>query len=102
MSKRKKGKNAEKKNWLPVTLLATGVLLVTAVILFLTASNKAEDNSTLASTGEPPSLAVNSEEIDFGDVKFNKMVNASFVVTNNGGQPLKFTKQPYIELIEGC
>ena len=34
MSKRKKGKNAEKKNWLPVNLLATGVLLVIAVFFF--------------------------------------------------------------------
>ena len=42
MSKRKKGKNAEKKNWLPVTLLATGVLFVIEVMLFLTAGNKAE------------------------------------------------------------
>lgn len=102
MSTRKKGKHTAKKNWLPLILLATGVLLVFAVILFFTIGNKPEDNSTLANTGAPPSLSVNSEEINFGDVKFNKMVNASFVVTNTGGQPLKFTKQPYIELIEGC
>lgn len=102
MSKGKKGKQSTKNKWLPVTILTVGVLLVAAVILFSVLGNKEKNNTITTNTGASPRISVDQEQVDFGDVKFNKMVTASFKVTNNGGQPLKFTKQPYIELIEGC
>lgn len=48
------------------------------------------------------SLKVDQEQIDMGDVKLGRMVEASFRLTNVGDQPLRFTKPPYIEVVEGC
>jgi len=48
------------------------------------------------------SLKVDKEQIDMGDVKLGRMVEASFLLTNVGDQPLRFTKPPYIEVVEGC
>jgi len=47
-------------------------------------------------------LKVDQEQIDMGDVKLGRMVEASFLLTNVGDQPLRFTKPPYIEVVEGC
>lgn len=49
-----------------------------------------------------PSLKVDQEVIDFGDVQLGKTVEATFTVANVGDQPLRFTGQPYIEVLEGC
>jgi hypothetical protein len=49
-----------------------------------------------------PSLKVDRETIDFGDVRYERPVGASFQLTNVGDQPLKFSKTPNVEVIEGC
>ncbi len=52
-------------------------------------------------TGEP-SLKVDKENVDLGDVKLGNNAEVSFEMTNVGNQPLVFTKAPYIEVKEGC
>jgi hypothetical protein len=49
-----------------------------------------------------PRLAVDRELIDFGPVRFNKMVQARFLVRNVGDQPLRITANPPVEAVEGC
>jgi hypothetical protein len=49
-----------------------------------------------------PSLKVDQEKIDLGDVKLGKTVEVTFMLTNVGDQPLRFSKAPYIEVAEGC
>lgn len=49
-----------------------------------------------------PSLQVDQQEINLGDVKVDQVVQASFTLTNVGDAPLRFTKAPYIEVVEGC
>jgi hypothetical protein len=76
--------------WLLVVL--GGGLLLLAAMLF--ARNE--------SGGGTPSIAVDQNKIDYGDVKFG--VNKSFAikVTNTGDGPLRFKENPYIEVLEGC
>ena len=85
--KRKHGKNFP---WLFVVL--GGGLLVLAAILF---ANRSGDGGT-------PSLAVDQQRINYGDVKFG--VNKSFAikVTNKGDGTLRFKEEPFIEVLEGC
>jgi flagellar basal body-associated protein FliL len=49
-----------------------------------------------------PSLKVDQETIDFGDVPVTQMVTATFQLANAGDQPLRFTQEPYIEVKQGC
>lgn len=47
-------------------------------------------------------LAVNTDLIDFGDVRFEKLVQARFRLRNVGDQPLKLAANPTVEVVEGC
>ena len=49
-----------------------------------------------------PRLAVDREEIDFGPVRFGKMVQARFRVKNLGDLPLQIATAPRVEVVEGC
>ena len=49
-----------------------------------------------------PRLQVDKELIDFGAVRFEKMVEARFRLKNVGDQPLRLTIDPQVEAIEGC
>ena len=49
-----------------------------------------------------PRLAVDREEIDFGPVRFDKMVQARFRVKNVGDLPLQIATAPRVEVVEGC
>jgi hypothetical protein len=49
-----------------------------------------------------PSLKVDKEQVDLGDVHLGQWVSATFQLTNVGDKTLRFTRQPYIEVLEGC
>jgi hypothetical protein len=49
-----------------------------------------------------PSLKVDKEKVDLGDVKLGESVSVSFQITNFGNKTLRFSKDPYIETIKGC
>jgi hypothetical protein len=60
------------------------------------------DPNYIPEVTDGPSLKADKERIDFGDVKFNKQVFASFKLTNVGDKDLQFTGSPYVEVKEGC
>jgi hypothetical protein len=66
-----------------------GLLIVAAVLYFV------PQNGT-------PKLAVDREKIDFGYVKHNTKKTFAINVSNTGDGMLKFKKQPYIKVLEGC
>lgn len=49
-----------------------------------------------------PRLAVDSALIDFGPVRFEKLVQARFRLRNVGDQPLQIAADPPVEVVEGC
>jgi hypothetical protein len=49
-----------------------------------------------------PRLEVDKELIDFGSVRFEKMVDARFRLKNVGDQPLALAVERRVEAIEGC
>jgi hypothetical protein len=91
----KKLKRQKQKQKFPWVILAIGgVMLVIAAFLF--ARQGGGDG------GGTPSIAVDQQQIDYGDVKFG--VNKTFAVkvTNTGDGTLRFKEEPYIQVLEGC
>jgi hypothetical protein len=93
--KRKKG-NAK---WMPILIALGGILLVAAA--FLALREKPAPKVPVEVKGSP-SLKVDQEEIDLGDVKLDQTVEVSFQLTNVGDKLLRFSEQPYIEVAAGC
>jgi hypothetical protein len=110
MSKKKKVKvkpykkrTAKPKSKLPMLYIGIGAALVVVVAVWFIVNNQKDSSVTESElTGAPPKLEVDKELIDFGDVPFNEFVTARFKVSNTGGQPLHFTQNPYVEIVEGC
>ena len=92
MGKKNKRQN-QRKNF-PWSLVAIGgVLLIIAAFFF---ANRGGDG------GGTPSIAVDQQKIDYGDVKFNVEKTFAIKVTNTGDGTLRFKEEPYIEVLEGC
>lgn len=87
---------------LPLWQIVVGVvaLVVVGVAAFLLSG--ASQPKVEVTVKGAPSLSVDRNQIDFGDVKLGQTVEASFVVANVGDKPLRFSEPPYIQVVEGC
>jgi hypothetical protein len=94
-----KKRHRQKQKWLPILVALGGVLLVS--LAFLALSKNPGPEAAIEVTGAP-SLKVDQEKVDLGDMKFNQPAQVSFQIINVGDQTLRFTKDPYIEVVEGC
>jgi hypothetical protein len=96
---RKTKKQKKRKFPLPLLILfgVGGFLLVAAMVLF---TGRNRDNAAIGDS--TPMLKVDQERIDYGDVKFNTPKTFTITVTNIGDKELRFTKEPYIKVLEGC
>ncbi len=93
MSKKQKRQKQNNKFILPFIILA-GVLLIVAAFYFA--------NQDGGDVGGSPSIAVDQQKIDYGDVKFGVNKTFAIKVTNTGDGTLRFKEEPYIEVLEGC
>ena len=90
----KKHRRQKQKKSFPWPLVAIGgVLLILAAFFF---ANQGGGG------GGTPSIAVDRQKIDYGDVKFNVEKTFAIKITNNGDGALRFKEKPYIEVLEGC
>ncbi|MCK6585372.1 MAG: hypothetical protein L6Q49_19910 [Anaerolineales bacterium] len=90
----KKHKRQKQKQKFPWIFLALGgVFVVLAVFLF---TRQGGDG------GGTPSIVVDQQKIDYGDVKFGVNKSFSIKVTNTGDGTLRFKEEPYVEIVEGC
>ena len=85
--------------WLPLIIVAGVALIVVALI---SSSGGQSAAPTTPQVSGAPALQVDKEKVDFGDVPLGQTVEVKFEVANVGDQPLRFTKKPYVEVIEGC
>jgi len=93
MSKKYKKQKQKKKNFPWLLLALGGILVVVAGFLF---ARQNDDG------GGTPSIAVDQQKIDYGDVKFGVNKTFAIKVTNTGDGTLRFKEEPYIEILEGC
>ena len=90
----KKHRRQKQKKSFPWPLVAIGgVLLILAAFFF---ANQGGGG------GGTPSIAVDRQKIDYGDVKFNVEKTFAIKITNTGDGTLHFKEEPYIEILEGC
>jgi len=103
MSEHKKKKQLrhqrKKQPWPMVVLLAVGVLLIIGAIF---AFKKPSAPKEAVEVSGKPSLKVDQQKIDLGDVKLGQTVEVKFKLTNVGDQTLSFDKAPYVDVVEGC
>ena len=93
MSKKQKKQKQKNKPFLPLIVLG-GVLLIAAAFYFA--------NQGVGDNGGTPSIAVDQQKIDYGDVKFGVNKTFAIKITNTGDDTLRFKEEPYIEVLEGC
>ena len=91
-SKRRKQK---KKSINPVVWVIGGGVLLIAAALFLAFGGDKDSGGT-------PTLTVDQQVIDYGDVKLNTNLTFEINVTNTGDGTLRFKEKPYIQVLEGC
>ncbi len=82
-------------------LIFAGVLLIAAALFFANRPGSAAQATTGSSSGTAR-IAVDPEKIDYGYVKFGNNETFRIKVTNTGDGVLRFTGNPYIEVVEGC
>jgi hypothetical protein len=82
-------------------LLAAGGLLLFVAALILLSRSGISPNTSIEVSGEPR-LVVDQELVDFGELSYGQTVSVTFTLTNTGDQTLRFSEQPYIEVLEGC
>ena len=90
MAKKNQKYKKRRNNFTWLLVVLGGGFLLLATVLF---ANR--DTGT-------PSISVDQQQIDFGDVRFNEQKSFAIEVTNTGDGPLRFQDQPYIEVVEGC
>ena len=93
MSKKNKRQKQRKTFSWPLVVFG-GILLIVAAFFFA--------NQDGGDDGGTPSIAVDQQKIDYGDVKFNVEKTFAIKVTNTGDGTLRFKEEPYIEILEGC
>jgi len=98
MGRQAKRRTSRSRSGLMTTLLVVGggVLVLLAALAALGGRKAAVEV-----TGQPR-LKVDRETVDLGDVPLGRTVEAAFDLTNVGDQPLRLTRPPTIEVIEGC
>lgn len=100
MKSKKQLKHRKKKqSWPTILLVAGGVLLVVGAFF---AFKKPSTPKAAIEVNGSPSLKVDKQKVDLGNVKLGQTVEVAFKLTNIGDQPLRFSKTPYIEVLKGC
>ena len=83
-------------------MVVGGLLLIVAAIIIGQSAWTNRSDSLLIEVSGKPSLKVDQELIDYGDVKLNTNLTFELQLTNVGDQPLKISETPYVEVKEGC
>ena len=103
MSENKNKKNLrhrkKKQLWPMILLFAGGVLLVIGAVSLL---NKPSQPKAAIEVSGAPSLKVDKQKVDLGNVKLGQTVEVKFQIMNVGDQTLRLSKAPYVEVLEGC
>jgi cell division septal protein FtsQ len=89
----------KKQIWPMILLFAGGLLLVFGA--FKAFTKPSGPKATIEVSGTP-SLKVDQEKVDLGNVRLGQTVEVTFKLMNVGDQTLRFSKAPYIEVLEGC
>ena len=91
----KKHKRQKQRKTFPWPLVAIGSILLIIAAFFLANQGGGDGGGT-------PSITVDQQKIDYGDIKLGVNKTFAIKVTNTGDGTLRFKEEPYIEVLEGC
>lgn len=101
-AKRQERQRKKQQRNILITLVVGGLLLIAAgFMLAKSALSNRADPSLIEVSGQP-SLKVDQELIDYGDVKLNTNLTFNLELTNVGDGTLEIMEPPYVEVKEGC
>ena len=101
-AKRQENQQKKRQRNLFILLIASGLLLTVAgITLARSSKNQKADPSSIEVSGQP-SLKVDQELIDYGDVKLNTNLTFELQLTNVGDASLEISGTPFVEVKEGC
>jgi len=86
----------------PLLLVLAGLVLVAGALFALWKSGQPSYPKLAVEVTGSPRLKVDREVVDLGDVPLGKTVSVTFQLANVGDKPLRFTAQPFVEVVEGC
>jgi cell division septal protein FtsQ len=100
---RRQESRRKKRSRNTIILLIAGCLLLigAGASIAKNAWDNRADPSLIEVSGQP-SLKVDQELIDYGDVKLNTSLTFALNLTNVGDKLLKISEEPYVEVKEGC
>jgi len=90
------------RNWQPVVLIIGGVALIGLLAFAVWQSNISSNPKVPLEVQGSPSLKIDKQKVDLGNVPLGQTVTVVFNLANVGDKQLRFTEAPYIELVEGC
>jgi hypothetical protein len=90
-----------KKNATLLLLVSLAGVLLVVLAVSLAVRRPATSDFTPEVQGSS-SLKADREKVDLGDVRLGETVQVSFELTNAGDRILRFARDPYIEVVEGC
>lgn len=92
----------ERQRKILIAMLAGGLLLIISGVFFAKSTLENRADPSLIKVSGQPSLKVDQELIDYGEVKLNTNLQFELEITNVGDQPLRISETPYVEVVEGC
>ena len=98
MSKRDSSRTRRRRpsRSLPLFVVLGGGALVALAVFALRPGG-----ATIEVSGQAK-LKADQQKVDLGTVRLGTPVTTQFVLTNVGDQPLVFSQEPYVEVVEGC
>ena len=85
-----------------LAIVAGIVVLAVAAFVFWQNSQGAPSASFTPEAKGGPRLTADKQKVDLGDVKLGQTVQVSFEISNTGDQTLRFAKDPFVEVVDGC
>jgi hypothetical protein len=86
----------------PVLVVLAGVILVAGALFAVWKSGQPVNAQAPIEINGEPSLKVDRDKVDLGDVPLGEIVSVSFQLSNVGDKTLRFSEKPYVEVLEGC
>lgn len=86
----------------PLLLVIAGIILATGALFALWKAGQPSTPKVPVEVSGRPSVKVDRERVDLGDVPLNQAVSVTFQLANVGDQTLRFTSKPVVEVAQGC
>lgn len=86
----------------PLLLVIGGVLLIAGALFALWMTGRPERPSVPVEVSGSPSLRIDREYVDLGDVPVDELVTVTFNLANAGDRDLRIISKPFVEVVEGC